>query len=56
LSTNQAYLKYFVKIGPNFVGSAVIRGNDYGKKEVLSIMSTAIKTVFVVDPFIFMFC
>ena len=31
VSTNQAYLQCFVKIGPHFVGSAVIRGNDYEK-------------------------
>ena len=32
VSSNQAYLQYFVEIGPNFVGSAVIRGYDYEKK------------------------
>ena len=42
VSTNQAYLQCFVKIGPHFVDSAVIRGNDYEKNEVLSIISTTI--------------
>ena len=30
---------YFVKIGPKVIGSAVIRGNDYEKNNILYLIS-----------------